>query len=310
MPPDEGHGVDETVRENCYEAAALNQQDLDRNFCLPTSQLFKWMQAARMDMPWMQSGYRALALLEPKMVRRLLVASQVVRLIRPGVLSEAASQNVTTRCEVGEVGRTSIEFRYTIFFGEQLVANAATIMIVTAGSPGNFKPSPVPDAVRRLASRANGEARQFMAEALSDVPREPPHDSWRMPLEVRFSDEDVNRHANHSAMARYFEDAREALLADESTVSLALRSVAEQQLEAVMVAYLAEARAQDVCEVHVARASGAASALNLWAVRLKPNRAGGVPGILARGRLQLGGGKGATPEELRMRGPSVPQAKL
>jgi hypothetical protein len=39
-----------------------------------------------MSMPWVQAGYRALALLEPPMTRRLLVGSQMLRMASPGVI--------------------------------------------------------------------------------------------------------------------------------------------------------------------------------------------------------------------------------
>ena len=41
---------DVTVRKITYAVQALNQQDLDRNFALATSNVLKWMQAARMGL--------------------------------------------------------------------------------------------------------------------------------------------------------------------------------------------------------------------------------------------------------------------
>lgn len=290
--------VDLTVTSTVYRVPALNQQDLDRNFALATTQLLKWMQAARMDFPWMQAGYRALGWLEPAMPRRLLVASQMVRMVQAGALTEAVDKEVVTSCTVGNIGRTTIEFRYRILFGRRLVATGTTTMIVVTGSPGNLKPSLVPDAIRAFAAADEGEDRRFLAESLAALPKEPPSDAYTVTLLIRFSDEDVNRHANHSALARFFEDAKESILANPAA-SPSLRAVAEQQLEAVLITYEEEARAQDVCEVKVA--SPGPGVLDIWVQRLAPSKFGGRPGLIGRGRLLCGGGKMPDPELLRVR---------
>mmetsp|Transcript_33065 Transcript_33065/g.85166 ORF Transcript_33065/g.85166 Transcript_33065/m.85166 type:complete len:118 (-) Transcript_33065:120-473(-) len=93
--------------------------------------------------------------------------------------------------------------------------------------------------------------------------------------------------------------SQEAILSDQGAPA-ALRELAGQQLEAVMVGYSSEARAEDRCEVRVARGSGE-GALDLWVVRLAPNRWGGQPGLIGRGRLLCGGGSMPSSEELRIR---------
>ena len=212
-------------------------RDLDRNFSLATTHIVKWMQAARMDMPWLGPGYRSLNQLEPAMERRPLVGSQMVKTLRPGILAEAVDEEVTTLCEVGSIGNTSIEFRYRILFGEREVATGCSLMICVGGTPGNLKPSPVPDDIRGLAADGGGEDKTFMQAALKQCPAEAPDDAYTLPLMIRHSDEDLNKHANHSAYARFFEDAKEALMAD-ATAPAALRNVAQRHLEAIIIAYL------------------------------------------------------------------------
>jgi hypothetical protein len=181
------YSFDTSVREWQYQTQALNQQDLDRNFSLATTHLVKWMQAARMDMPWLGPGYRSLNQLEPPMHRRLLVGSQMVQLVYPGVLTEAVDSVVTTRCEVGDIGRTSIEFRYQIFFGTKLVAHATAMMICVGGVPGALKPTPIPADIRTLASPTAGREKASMMAALKDVSKEPPPNAYKLPLTIRFS---------------------------------------------------------------------------------------------------------------------------
>merc|ERR1719203_1088009 len=124
-----------------------------------------------MDLPWLQAGYSRLALLEPAMPRRLLVASQIVRLLRPGVLAEAAGHDVITHCELGSVGRTSLEYRYRISFGSELVGTGITTMIVVSGVPGSLKPSPVPEVIREMAAVEESEDRAFLTRSLASLPK-------------------------------------------------------------------------------------------------------------------------------------------
>lgn len=290
--------VDTTVRVNEYCMQTLNQQDLDRNFALATTHLFKWMQAARMDLPWLQPGYRALGWLEPQMPRRLLLASQIFRGIKPGVLAEAADNSVSTRCEIGTIGKTSIEFRYKIFFGDRLIGHGNVTMIVVAGTPGNLKPSPVPEAVRGLGAVEPDETKHFMSDHLAALPKEPPADAYMTSVVVRYSDEDLNKHANHSAAARFFEDSKEMLAADESA-NPDLRAIAQQQLQSILISYSAETRANDQLTVSVA--TSAANTLDVWIHRKNSNSFGGKPGLVNRGRMICGGGSVLDSEALRLK---------
>lgn len=150
-------------------------------------------------MPWLGAGYKNLNQLDPPLQRRLLVGSQMVRCVYPGILTEAVGNEVVTLCEVGSIGNTSIEFRYRIQFGDRQVATGCTLMICVQGTPGNLKPSPIPDDIRRMAAEDGGEDKAFMQAVLNDCPREAPDDAYTMPLMIRHSDEDLNKHANHSA---------------------------------------------------------------------------------------------------------------
>jgi hypothetical protein len=154
---------------------------------------------ARMDMPWLGAGYKNLNQLNPPMERRLLVGSQMVRCARPGILTEAVENEVLTLCEVGSIGNTSIEFRYRILFGGRQVASGCALMICVGGTPGNLRPSPVPDDIRRLAAESAGEDKAFMQATLKQCPADAPKDAYTIPMMIRHSDEDLNKHANHSA---------------------------------------------------------------------------------------------------------------
>lgn len=283
-------GVDTSVRVSEYRASVLNQQDLDRRMCLAPTDILKWMQAARQDYPWIGPGYRQLSLVEPAMTRRMIVASQMVRTVAPGALAAAVDRAVTVRCEVGAIGKTSVEFRYKVFFDGELACTGCTNMINVAGPPGSLKPSPLPEALRGLASpQAEGEDRAMLQAGLRALPEAPPAGAYRCPLDIRFSDEDVNKHANHSAMARFFDDAKEQLLLDEAA-DPRLRQLAGQRMTAILVSYAAESRALDSCEVAVAAAADG-TALDVWVTRLKAGRYGSAPGLIARGRIVLGGGQ-------------------
>jgi len=289
------YAFDVNKRINAYRVQKLNQQDLDRNFCLATANLFKWMQAARMELPWMQAGYRAFGLLAPAMTRRLLVGSQVITLVKAGALSEAVDREVTTFVEVGDVGQKAIEFRYRIFFDSELVATASTVMIVVAGTPGHFKSSAaVPEDVRALGSKEKGKDHMLMKETFKSLAKEAPSDAYAAEVVVRYSDEDVNKHANHAAQARFLEDVKELISHDE-VASASLRAISQQHLEAIMISYTPfEVSAMDHLTVKVS--SSIAGALDVWVYRTHAN-----PVLVARGRMICGGGKLESSDERRLR---------
>ena len=277
---------DITQREHEYWVQALNQQDLDRHLCVATSSLFKWMQAARMELAWLQAGYKNLSYIEPQLPRRLLVASQGIKMIRPAALSEALHKSVLTRVSIGKVGKTSMEFRYEIFFDGDKVADGCTVMIFATGRSGSFTPTPVPDDLRALAVDGLNASPAELSRSVSDqMPQVPqallnsPANSgnsqslqhvYRTRAFVRFSDEDLNKHANHSAQARFFEDAQEELAADAGAPD-ELRRLAAGHIEAIAITYMAEAHALDELEIFLAP-SAAAHSLDVWVHRMRPDR--------------------------------------
>ena len=66
-----------------------------------------------------------------------------------------------------------------------------------------------------------------------------------------------------------------------------LRRVAERYLDTIIIAYQAEARALDLCEIRVSSSAG--SSLDIWIYRTETNSHGDVPGLVTRGRLVTGG---------------------
>ena len=260
--------------EHEYRAQRLNQQDVDRNLSVSTSSLFKWMQAARMELPWLQAGYENLAHIHPPLPRRLLVASQGLEMIRPAVLAEGLHKSVLTRVSIGKVGKTSMEFRYEIFFDAEKVADGCTVMIFATGSPGSFQLTPVPEDLRALAGVG---LKASPAELSRAVPDDAPESAYQTRAWVRFSDEDLNKHANHSAQARFLEDAREELAADEAAPA-ELRRLGGAKVEAVAITYVAEVRALDELEVSLAFGT-APLTLDVWVHRTRPH-----PRLVAKGR--------------------------
>lgn len=67
-----------------------------------------------------------------------------------------------------------------------------------------------------------------MQAALKECPTEASDGAYTLPLAIRHSDEDLNKHANHSAYARFFEDAKEVIMIDEDAPP-ALRAVSSSQ---------------------------------------------------------------------------------
>lgn len=271
------YAFDVTEREHEYLVQRLNQQDLDRNLCVSTSSLFKWMQAARMELAWLQAGYKNLSHVEPQLPRRLLVASQGLRIIRPAALSEGLHRSVLTRVSIGKVGKTSMEFRYEIFFEADKVADGCTVMIFATGPPGSFTPTPVPEDLKALAAEGLDAS---PAELSRSVPDQVPANAYRTRASVRFSDEDLNKHANHSAQARFFEDAREELISDTQAPP-ELRRLASGHTEALAITYLSEAHALDELGIFLAP-SKEPLALDVWVQRTQPD-----PRLLAKGRIRV-----------------------
>merc|ERR1712187_329686 len=106
-----------------------------------------------------------------------------------------------------------------------------------------------------------------MKSELVAVSKAAPPDAYTTAVRVRYSDEDVNKHANHSAQARFFEDAKE-IIAQDVNASESLRAIAKQNLQAIYIAYTAEARALDQLTVKVA--TSMPEALDVWVERTHP----------------------------------------
>merc|ERR1712032_733384 len=125
------------------------------------------------------------------------------------------------------------------------------------------------------------------------MPKEAPPGAYTIPVVVRYSDEDVNKHANHSAQARYFEDAKEIISHDENANPI-LRRIAEQQLETIIISYAAEVSAMDSLELKIAPSSS--GELDVWVNRVHPNSV-----LVARGRMVCSGGKMEDSDDRRLR---------
>lgn len=239
----------------------VNQEDLDRNLALSNATLFKWFQSARMRLPWVGAGYTDFSKEEPAMMRRLVVKTQMVKM-EPGKRAEAPNKVVTSKVTVGNIGGTSIEFRYDVLFDGVKAGTGCVLMIAVGGVPGSLKPSPVPTRVKGLGDPENVQTfKPFMLEMAGKVAKpkagEPlpasSNDVFLHKVVVRHSDEDVNKHANHSAYARYFEDAREILIG-QGKHPLAKEMVGD--LDTVIIEYGAEATADDVCELRLTKGDG------------------------------------------------------
>eukprot|EP01062_Namystynia_karyoxenos_P072304 TRINITY_DN6835_c0_g1_i1.p1 TRINITY_DN6835_c0_g1~~TRINITY_DN6835_c0_g1_i1.p1 ORF type:complete len:313 (+),score=86.17 TRINITY_DN6835_c0_g1_i1:95-940(+) len=245
-----------------FRVGVINQEDLDRDFSLAFSSVFKWMQSARMRMPWVGVGYRALSAEEPPLARRLVVKQQVLR-THPGALAEAGGKDIVVECRLGAVGKSSVPFTYRLLADGQEIGTGEVVMICVAGQPGALKPSPVPQRVRDLSAASVAAAPPRPAPRLPDVPKQPPitgasADSLRgagafaYHMTVRYSDEDVNKHANHSASARFVYDAKAALAAARHPYS----EIAQRPAQIMLLEYVRESRAGDQLVVHLGHCPG------------------------------------------------------
>jgi hypothetical protein len=75
-------------------------------------------------------------------------------------------------------------------------------------------------------------------------------------------------------------------MADEGAPKV-LRRIAERYLDTIIVAYQAEARALDVCEIRVSTSMD--KCLDVWIYRTETNSHGDTPGLVTRGRMVTGG---------------------
>jgi len=266
-----------------YTAADLNQQDLDRDFCLPLAQVLKWMQAARMGMAWVGPGYSALSQEKPPMLRRLVVRTQMINMV-PDALSKAAGRDVHTVCEVGVIGKSSIEFKYKIRYDDECVGTGVVNMVNVAGEPGSLKSSPVPARVKALAAQTESDDRKLMSSIMKAMPADAPSSAFIYSTSIRYSDEDINKHANHASYARFFEDAFRTL--EQSTHPLAATAQAKQ-ITGVVVDYAKEAAVNDVVQVCLSSRDGS---LDVHLYRMAANH-DSERELCVRGHLLLLDGK-------------------
>lgn len=202
----------------------------------------------------------------------------------PGALAKAPDADVSILVSLGSVGRTTVEFRYRISFNGELVGTGCVLMVCVSGTPGNFKPSPIPERVRRLAPTDTYGDRAFMQRGLQEVPKETPppsSGSFTYSMVVRHSDEDTNKHANHAAYARFFEDAREVAAVSDHLVGEIARS---GDLNDMMIEYVSEVRAMDHCDVVLSPSKGAEGS---GAIDVHVYRTNNKKGLLARGRMYM-----------------------
>jgi acyl-CoA thioesterase FadM len=173
---------------------------------------------------------------------------------------------------VGQVGKTSIEMLYTVAYDGEVVADAVATMVCVAGATGSFKPSAVPERVRRAASTIVAEPRSAAvldsyggAEAVTmdqaytrrvlasvtGVPR-PSAETFVHEMVVRFSDEDVNKHTNHAGYARFCSDAVDVLRGSDHPLVSALGGAAFPWfLRSLVLEYVAETKAQDTLTIYL-----------------------------------------------------------
>eukprot|EP00755_Sulcionema_specki_P028301 Sspe_Gene.89591::Locus_61340_Transcript_2_2_Confidence_0.667_Length_1880::g.89591::m.89591 len=99
-------GVQYVIHEN------INQDELDRDGRISFSTFFKWMQSARMALPWLGCKYVNLASADPAIVdRRLFAVSQFLSLTAD---VQYAGATVAVECRIGKVGKSSIQFVYRL----------------------------------------------------------------------------------------------------------------------------------------------------------------------------------------------------
>lgn len=200
-----------------YEIGEVNQEGLDRNLELPCSTLFRLFQSARMRLPWIGAAYEAFRTeLPADPTRRLVVKSQGMKLTEAAFVTSPLHRAVRTTVQLAEVGRTSIEFRYGVYFDNILVARGCAVMVSVTGPAGRLQPTPVPRRVAHLAPTATpssyalaskGDLRRALAATTAaDGARAQPALTFETTFVVRFSDEDANKHANHTFLIRLVED--------------------------------------------------------------------------------------------------------
>eukprot|EP00750_Incisomonas_marina_P007388 INCI14900.1.p1 GENE.INCI14900.1~~INCI14900.1.p1 ORF type:complete len:325 (+),score=39.34 INCI14900.1:103-1077(+) len=247
-----------------YETGEVNQEGLDRNLELPCSTLFKLFQSARMRLPWIGAAYEAFRAESPEdPARRLVVKSQGLMLTDAALVTSPLHRAVRTAVQLAEVGKTSIEFRYNVYFDNILVARGCAVMVSVTGPAGALQPTPVPRRIADMARTALPSQYLFankadLRRALAPAPApafapsagDPPL-TFETTFVVRFSDEDANKHANHTFLIRLVEDTLACAHATQGKVAALAKFFIYNKLAGVAMEYLHEARAMDVVRVQL-----------------------------------------------------------
>lgn len=235
-----------------------------------------------MRLPWVGVGYGVFSSEPPPTTRRLVVRAQGLR-FRNDTRLPPPSADVEVEVTVGQVGKTSIEMLYTVRYDGVVVADAVATMVCVSGAAGAFKPSQVPERVRKLAASAatpspaasaagptaaEGASTQggavtmdqaYTRRVLATVKGIPPKDcnAFTYPFTVRFSDEDVNRHTNHAGYARFCCDAVEELRASTHPLAAHLGQASPWFVQSIVLEYVAETKARDALTAHLWKGEGA-----------------------------------------------------
>lgn len=241
-----------------FDIGQVNQEGLDRNLELPCSALFKLFQSARMRLPWIGAAYENFQTESPAdPLRRLVVKSQGISLTEAALVTSPLHRAVRTNVTLGEVGRTSIEFRYCVYYDNILVARGCAIMVSVTGAPGFLKPTPVPSRVAELAptvhdtsySLASKRALKLAISQDQISPTTVDSLTFETTFAVRFSDEDANKHANHTFIIRLVEDTLASARASRGVIAALSKFFIFNKLINVAMEYVNEARAMDIVRV-------------------------------------------------------------
>lgn len=210
--------------------------DLNRHDSYPHASFFKLFQGVRQEcLPFFKHP-EVVSAMEPKMDRTIVVGSQFLRVY-----------DQLDHAQDAPVGELSLSLRgrslcnsERLFQGGRLIASNAVILLIVSHSDGKSRVDDPPREVVDMCTPTSSAEHEFLRHAVEAMPKTPPASAFCIPAVVRFSDEDRYKHANHSFFGRLFEDAKETIVADPSSPA-ELRVVAERSMEAMFVAYMAEA---------------------------------------------------------------------